>query len=152
MRMNAKDIASGAFFALVGLAYLWMAVTGLPIGSALEMGPGYFPIILSGILVLFGVAIAYRGFMIEQETKFGSIPWRAVIMLSLATLVFAAFFDDLGLFPGVFVLAFLAALSSPQNSVLKATIDSLFIAAFCTGVFGYGIGLPIPLIGPLFFF
>jgi hypothetical protein len=152
MRVSAKDIASGAFFAIVGLAYMWMAWTGLPIGSALEMGPGYFPIVLSGLLVLFGLFIAFRGFLTSQETAFGRAPWRAVVMLSVATLVFAAFFEDLGLLPGVFVLSFLAAMSSPQNSVRKAAVTSLSIAVFCTAVFGYGIALPIPIIGPLFNF
>jgi Tripartite tricarboxylate transporter TctB family len=152
MQINAKDIASGMLFIIVGLAYFWMAWTGLPIGSALEMGPGYFPVVLSAILVIFGMVIAFRGFHTAQETAFGRVPWRAVVMLSMATFVFAAFFDDLGLLPGVFVLCLLAALSSSRNTIFKAVVTSLCIAIFCTVVFGYGIGLPVPVVGPLFKF
>ena len=148
-RASAKDTAAGAVFIAVALGYMWMAWNDLPIGSALDMGPGYFPIVLSGILILFGLAIIVRGWVTQQGTEFGRVPWRAVVMLSVATLVFAAFFDDLGLLPGVFVLSFLAALSSSQNSILRATLSSAGIALFCTAVFGYGIGLPIPIVGPL---
>jgi hypothetical protein len=152
MQVNAKDIASGALFMAVSAAYFWMAWVGLPIGTALGMGPGYFPIVLSSILMIFGAVIMFRGFRTVQETEFGRVPWRAVIMLSLATLVFAAFFDDLGLLPGVFVLCVLSALASPQNKPIGTVISSLAIAIFCSIVFGYGIGLPIPVIGPLFNF
>jgi len=152
MQVNTKDIASGALFMAVGAAYFWMAWVGLPIGTALAMGPGYFPVVLSAILMIFGAVIMFRGFRTVQETEFGRVPWRAVIMLSLATLVFAAFFDDLGLLPGVFVLCVLSALASPQNKPVGTVISSLAIAIFCSIVFGYGIGLPIPVIGPLFNF
>jgi hypothetical protein len=152
MQANTKDIASGALFVLVGLAYFWMAWRGLPIGTALEMGPGYFPVVLSAILMMFGAAIMFRGFRTSRESDFGRVPWRAVAMLSASTLVFAAFFDDLGLLPGVFFLSLFAALASPQNTPIKAVAVSAAIAVFCTAVFGYGIGLPIPIVGPLFGF
>src|SRR5690349_704334 len=99
MRVNAKDIASGLFFLIVGGSYFWMAWTGLSVGSALHMGPGYFPIILSTILMFFGLFIAVRGYLTMPDTDFGEMPWRAVIMLSIATLVFAVAFNPLGLLP-----------------------------------------------------
>lgn len=152
MQINAKDVASGSFFTAVGLAYFVFTWVGLPIGSALDMGPGYFPIVLSSILMMFGVVIAFRGFRSTGGTEFGRVPWRAVFMLSIATLLFAMFFDNLGLLPGVFMLCVLSALASSKNSILKAVIVSAVISVFCTAVFGYGIGLPVPIIGPLFNF
>ena len=61
MRIDAKSVASGILFILMGLAYFWMAWSKLPIGSAMDMGPGYFPIVLSGGLVVFGSSIALLG-------------------------------------------------------------------------------------------
>jgi hypothetical protein len=142
-------MASGAFFAAVGLLYGSIAWQTLDVGSALEMGPGYFPIILSGLLIALGVAIAVRGLSSEQQSRFGVVPWRGVILLSLATITFAAFFDDLGMLPGVFITTFLAALSSPKIRILRAVMISFCIAVFCTAVFSYGIQLPVPVIGPI---
>jgi len=152
MRIDAKSVASGILFVLMGLAYFWMAWSKLPIGSAMDMGPGYFPIVLSGGLVVFGSWIALLGIRSSPDSEFGVVPWRAIIMLTLATLVFAAFFDDLGLFPGIFVLTLLASLASSENTLIGGVLLSLFMAVFCTAVFGYGIGLPIPVVGPLFNF
>ena len=76
------------------------------------------------------------------------MPWRGVFFLSLATLVFATFVDDLGLFPTVALPAFLACLSNPMVAIATSLMASICIAIFCTAVFSFGIRLPIPVIGP----
>ncbi len=148
MRANGKDLGAGAFFVFIGVVYGSIAWFGLRVGSALNMGPGYFPIALSGMLIVLGLWIAGRGFIdTEGQVSFGVVPWRGVIMLSLATIIFAAFVEGLGLLPGVFVTTFVATLANPKAKPLQAAVTSLCIALFCTAVFGYGIRLPIPVIG-----
>lgn len=148
MHANFKDLGAGAFFVLVGLLYGLIAWFGLPIGVALDMGPGYFPIVLSCVLVLLGTWIGGRGFIdtVGRE-PFGVVPWRGVVLLSLATISFAAFVEKLGLLPGVFVSTFIATMANRKASPLRAALTSLGIAAFCTAVFAYGIRLPIPVVG-----
>ena len=68
-------------------------------------------------------------------------------MLSLSTVVFAAFLQVLGMLPGVFVTALLACLASNQIKLLPALAISLGIAVFCVLVFSYGIRLPVPVFG-----
>lgn len=148
MHANLKDLGAGAFFIFTGILYGSIAWLKLPMGRALDMGPGYFPVVLSGILVALGLWIAGRGFVdTEDREPFGVVPWRGVVLLSLATLVFAAFVDDLGLLPGVFVTTFLATLANPKVKILNSLVSSICIALFCAAVFGYGIRLPVPLIG-----
>lgn len=149
MTANCKDLAAGVIFILVGVVYGSIAWFGLTIGEALNMGPGYFPIVLSGMLVALGLAIMGRSFVdtVGRE-PFGVVPWRGVVMLSLATILFAAFVEELGLLPGVFLTAFLATLANPKVRIVNALVASAGIAIFCTAVFGYGIRLPIPIIGP----
>ncbi len=53
---NVKDLAAGAVFAAIGLAFMAGALT-LDIGTAFKMGPGYFPLVLSGLLVLLGLIV-----------------------------------------------------------------------------------------------
>ena len=148
MRANIKDLSAGAIFVLVGVVYGSIAWFGLTIGSTLNMGPGYFPVVLSGIIVVLGLWIAGRGFIdTEGRDPFGIVPWRGVILLSLATIIFAAFAEKLGLLPGVFATTFVATLANRNAKPLRAAFTSLCIALFCTAVFGYGIRLPIPVIG-----
>jgi hypothetical protein len=152
MTVNRKDVAAGAFFIAVGLLYGTIAWTSLPIGEALNMGPGYFPLVLSGLLASLGAATLVRGLWIGNNTPFGVVPWRGIVMLSLATLSFATLLRQLGLLPSVFVASTIASLSSPQIKITSAAFVSLMIAIFCVAVFVYGISLPLPIFGSWFSF
>ncbi|MEN3354495.1 MAG: putative tricarboxylic transport rane protein, partial [Betaproteobacteria bacterium] len=55
-----KNIMSGIFFIGVGALGIYMA-QDYPMGTALRMGPGYFPIVLSGMLILFGIYCLIQG-------------------------------------------------------------------------------------------
>src|SRR5262245_48425938 len=99
------------------------------------MGPGFFPVALSAALVCLGAAIAAVGMFGDIASSFGTVRWRAVIMLTLATTAFAAFVDDLGLLAGVFVVSLLATLASPDGTWLHRLTVSAGIAVFCTMVF-----------------
>lgn len=150
MAINRKDVAAGGFFVGVALLYGGMAWRSLNIGSALNMGPGYFPLALSGLLLLLGGATVVRAVWSGPGSPFGVVPWRAGLMITLATLLFAASFWQLGMFVGVFLTAMIASLATPQAGVVKAAVVSLCISAFCVLVFSYGIGLPVPVFGSWF--
>lgn len=152
MNVNLKDLASGIFFIAVGLIYGGMAVLTLPMGNAAKMGPGDFPALLSACLVGLGLLIALRSFKPQSRDPIGAIPWRAIMMLSTATIVFAAFLDKLGLFPVVLVVVFLASKSSSQISSPAALVSGAAISAFCVLIFSYGIHLPVPIFGTWFAF
>jgi hypothetical protein len=147
MVMNRKDVASGAFFVVVGLFYGFTAWNTLPLGMMLNMGPGYFPLVLSALLVILGLAVVMRGFATQSASPFGKVPWRGVLFLTLATLFFATFFRQVGMPPSVFVSTFLASLSSPQIKPVTAAFISLCLALFCVLVFSYGLDLPAPIFG-----
>ena len=48
---NNKDFWAGMMFIGIGAAAMFIA-RDYPFGSALRMGPGYFPSVLGGILIL----------------------------------------------------------------------------------------------------
>jgi len=59
MRLNwqrTRDFWAGLMFALIGGSAMWIA-RGYPFGSARSMGPGYFPVVLGGLLVILGAVI-----------------------------------------------------------------------------------------------
>lgn len=151
VNINFKDVASGAFFCAVGILYGYMTFVSLPVGEALNMGPGYFPIVLSGMLVILGASILGRGLIARIEPHLlEKVPWRAVVMLSLATIIFAMWAEKLGMLFGVFILSFVATWASPKIKPVMGALTSLGIALFCTALFSYGIRLPIPVFGEWF--
>ena len=53
---DTTDAATGVLLMLTAAFFGWQT-TGLEIGTSLRMGPGYFPMILSGLLFLLGLVI-----------------------------------------------------------------------------------------------
>ena len=143
---NHESLACGGFFIAVGFVYGASALMSLPMGSAVSMGPGYFPTVLSGLLVVLGIAIVIRGSEAE-DAILERVPWRAVLMLSLAVILFAVLLRSLGLFLTVFLTAFIGCLASREATVLKAAMLGVGLAVLCALIFSFGIGLPIPLFG-----
>ena len=65
LRKN-KDFWAGMMLIGIGAAAMFIA-REYRFGSALRMGPGFFPIILGGILVVFGVCIMAIGMRQRRE-------------------------------------------------------------------------------------
>ncbi|WP_181832482.1 tripartite tricarboxylate transporter TctB family protein [Bosea caraganae] len=148
--MNRKDLAAGAIFAAFGATYAAITWRDLPIGEALNMGPGYFPILLSSLMMAMGATIAVRSLGSAEAISLAAMPWRGPLVLSLATVLFASQLEGLGLFPGILATALIASFAASPFRPVPALLASLGIAILCTLIFGYGIKLPIPIIGSWF--
>ena len=150
MTYSKKDVASGLIFAAFGLFYGSIAYLRLPIGEALDMGPGYFPILLSGLLISFGLFVAIRAFVRQDATPIGKVPWRGLAMNFLALAAFVLTLRPLGLFLTSVLVSFLACLSMPSVRLGRCALISLGIGVFCTFVFAWVLRLPIPVLGTMF--
>ena len=51
---NPKDFDAGLIYLAVGLSAIYMG-SELPMGTALKMGPAYFPTLLAGLLSFSGL-------------------------------------------------------------------------------------------------
>jgi len=147
MTINGRDVACGAIFIAIGAYFCIVALRTLPLGTAFNMGPGYFPIVLGGLLVLLGGLIALGGVGGERG-PLNRMPWRAVILITLAPILFGATVRGLGLIPATAIASALAAFASARITAPWALAVSLGLTAFCTLVFGVALRLPVALIGP----
>ena len=148
MERSVKDIFAGLIFVGFGVAF-GIAAAGYPLGTALRMGPGYFPLVLAAILGLVGAAIILQALSGKGEAGgFGVVPWKALALILGAIAFFGASVRGLGLAPALFVTAFAAALASAENGVLRAAAIGLCLMVFCVAIFSYGLGVTAPLIGP----
>ena len=140
---NNKRFLAGLMFLAIGAVAIWMA-QDYPIGSALRMGPGYFPIVLSGIMILFGIYELVLGIMKSDPVK-GNWSIRALIVLPLAAVLFGILMEHGGFIPALVVLVFASAAASNAFKFMEVLISAVVLTIGSVGLFIYGLGLPYPL-------
>jgi len=145
MAVNIRDVAAGLLFVAIGLFFALDSLFNLRIGQAFSMGPGYFPLIMGGVLVALGVAIAAKS-VGQLSVPIGRIPWRGLGLIMAAIIYFAASVRALGFAPAVAGSTFLASLSSGRMSLVAAIITTAVLTLFCALVFVVALGLPYPLL------
>jgi putative tricarboxylic transport membrane protein len=143
------DILAGLIFVAFGLAF---AITSLSyeLGTPLRMGPGYFPLVLGGILVLLGLLVLGKGFIpgSDGEVRLGSVPWRGLILIVVAVLFFGLTVRGLGLVPATAVTALLTALASNRTGILAAVAIAAGLTVLCVLIFVLALQVRLPLFGP----
>lgn len=147
MSINTKDLAAGGFFTLLGLFFCVNAWTNLTVGTAFRMGPGYFPILLGGILAVLGIAIMVKSF-VTASGPIGTFSVRGTLLIGIAPVLFGGTVRPLGLVAAIFLSTFVAAMSSRRVSVVMGLLLSFGLTVFCILVFVVGLGLPMRLTGP----
>jgi hypothetical protein len=147
-RAGLEDILAGLIFIGFGAAFGY-AASGYELGTAFRMGPGYFPLVLAGVLALIGAGIVAKGVTAAaSEGDLGPVPWRAVLLLIAALVFFGASIKGLGLAASVFGAGLLSAFASRQNGPLSALAIASALTLLCLVVFHWGLGLSVPVIGP----
>jgi hypothetical protein len=150
LMQKPRDVFGGLIVMIIGTGFLVQSQS-LDIGTASRMGPGYFPIILSILMILLGLVIAglaLRG--PTTEHSFAQVPWRGVLLLIGAVLFFGFALRGLGLAPAVLVVVLVTAWSSRYAGLRSSLLLSIGLAAFCAFLFIRLLGLPLPLTGPWF--
>jgi Tripartite tricarboxylate transporter TctB family len=146
VRINKVDVSAGAVFALFGTYFVTGSATQLPIGTASEMGPGFFPLLLGFLLIALGGLIGIRAIG-QPLVHFGIINWRSLILVSLAPILFGLTIRGLGLGPATAISVLTASLASRRMSVTFAIILTVCLTLFCILTFSIGLGLPLPIFG-----
>jgi hypothetical protein len=141
-----KDTLAGAMFIAIGLAFA-VAASDYTIGTALRMGPGYFPLVLGGLLVLLGVLTVVKGFVAPDEGELGPVPWRALALLLGAVVFFGYAVRGLGLLPTLFLTTFLAAFAGYRARLMRALVTATGLTVMCWLIFVEALQLRLPLLG-----
>lgn len=138
-----KDFLSGLLLVVIGGIAFYMALN-YPFGSSVRMGPGYFPRVLAGLLIAFGLWIGIRG--LRKGEKVGGIwGWKPLALITLAFVAFGWLMDRLGFIPSLVVLFFIACFAGHEFRIKEVIILTVVMIAFAWGVFIHGLGLPYRL-------
>ena len=147
MQKALRDVLAGLIFIGFGLAFAITAWT-YDLGTALRMGPGYFPLLLGAVLVLLGAAVIVEGIVAGEGEAIGAVPWRGIVLLTLAVLFFGFTVTRLGLAASLFVTVLIAAFSSQRTSLIGGLVMAVALTVFCILIFVQALGMPVRLIGP----
>lgn len=137
------DFLSGLMFLLFGAAAVYFA-RDYPMGTAMRMGPGYFPVYLGILLMLIGVVIGVRGALASGE-RMGRWALRPLLVLGVAIIAFAWTMDTLGFIPALAVVIVGSTLAGHEFRWLEVLLLTAVLILGAVAIFIYGIELPYPL-------
>ena len=143
--LERKDFWSGVMLIATGTAAILIA-RNYQFGTSLRMGPGYFPTVLGGLLVVFGIIVGAKGFRSDAERFEESWSLRALIVLPLSLVLFGLLIDRAGFIPAMLALIVGAAAASAQSRPIEVLLFAVFLTGACVVVFIWALGLPYELI------
>jgi hypothetical protein len=141
---NNKDFWAGAMMIVVGAGAIVIA-RNYSFGTALRMGPGYFPSVLGAVLILFGIYLVAMGLKRNEKIE-GGLSLRALIVLPLSLVMFGLLMEYAGFVPALLVLIVGSAAAGSEFKLIEALLLAVGLTAFAVLLFIYGLGLPYPLI------
>lgn len=139
-----RDVFAGLLFIAFGLWGL-AASYDLDAGTLSEMGPAFFPRVVSGLLIALGVGITCTGFSRNAVTL--RLPWtlRPILMVTIASLAFALLLERAGIVIAITATVFIGALAGERLKWLPliALTATLIIASIALFVWALGMRIPV---------
>ena len=142
-RPGREDLFYGLFLIAVA-AIVFLSTQNLTVGTPKEMGPGYFPRALAFITLGFGLLFSIRSFFLPGE-KIVAPHWRGLVMVGLATTVFAALLMSLGLLITSFLAMFIGSLASSETRLREVFLFSAALSGGTVLLFVKALAMPVPI-------
>jgi hypothetical protein len=138
-----KDFWAGVMFIAFAAVALYVS-RNYSLGTAVRMGPGYFPILLGGVLALVGAILVVRSLVITGD-PIGHVQVLPLVVVAVAVVLFGVLLPRLGLAVTLPLVIVVSALASVQSRRWEVLVLALVLTVFSALVFVYGLRLPIPL-------
>ncbi|MCC6472246.1 MAG: tripartite tricarboxylate transporter TctB family protein [Burkholderiales bacterium] len=88
---DGKDFWAGVMFIGFGLFFMLVA-QNYPMGTALRMGPAYFPTVLGGLMGVLGLIIFVRSFFGKPRSPFAQVELRLSILIPALLLIIPMYY------------------------------------------------------------
>lgn len=141
--LRAKDFYAGLIFIFFGIIALWEG-SHYAMGTAGRMGPGYFPKVLSAILILFGTIISGRALWLGSEVS-EPFELRPLMLVTIAVLTFTFLVQPLGLILVILAMVGISTIGSGDFRLREALLLYLVLVVLAVGIFVYLLKIPFPV-------
>lgn len=140
---NPQDLGAAVLFLLIGAAGVYFG-RDLAFGSAAKMGPGFFPIILSCIVILIGVVVGLQALAFDGP-RITPSNWRPIVVILSSIASVGWLIERIGLAITVVALTFVTAAARPGIDLKETLVLALSLSAFAVAVFVYALEQPMPV-------
>jgi putative tricarboxylic transport membrane protein len=140
---GAVDFYSGLLLVSAAACCMWL-VSDLEVGSAREMGPAYFPLMVAFLLAAMGLILIGRGLLITGPTV-QSFELRPLVFVILSFAAFGWLITVAGLIPAVLAQIAIAHFASSETRPLESLLFGTALAAFSAVLFVYLLRIPVSL-------
>lgn len=137
-----KDLLVGAIYILVGAAAFVLSHS-YRIGTLFQMGPGFYPALVSVILLGLGVLSVFNGLRQKAPDPITKVGIEPLILIIVGVLSFAFLIERVGLVVAVAALIFFACFRRLLTNPIEVLATYVVLATFSVLVFIYGFGLPV---------
>ena len=143
---SERDFWSGLMFIVIGIAF-GIGARNYSMGVGARPGPGYFPMILSSILVLLGAIVLFKSLTVEIEggDPVGPFAWRPLLVIVAAITVFGLLLPRLGMIITVPVLIFITSLAGDEFKWKGVLAAAVVLTVSSWLIFIVGLKLTIPV-------
>ena len=141
---SPQDFWAGLMFIGFGLFFAIVAQQNYQMGSAVRMGPAYFPTVLGGMLAVLGAIVMFDSFVLTGD-KVAKFHFRPLLFVMVSSLAFAYLLKPLGLVLASIALIFVSAFGGHEFKWKEVAILSVVLVIFSVLVFVKGLTLPFPI-------
>jgi hypothetical protein len=124
--MIDRNLARGLFCAVVGLGF-GLGSLRYPFGSLAHAGPGFFPLTVSCLLGLIGIAMIIRSRFTEKVAF--QFNWKNVAFVAAGLVSFVVAAERVSTILGIFLLVFIASIGGTTYSWKRNLIVSAALVA-----------------------
>jgi hypothetical protein len=147
IRIDRRELTSAGLMLAIGLATM-AGGSNYHFGTASRMGPGFYPMLLGGLLCLVSLLMVLSPSAAPDtapEEARGAPDYRAWACVTGGVIAFIVLGKYAGLVPATFGLVFVSALAERRNTWVTATVLGLGMSALAVLVFSVLLKLQFPL-------
>jgi hypothetical protein len=139
---SPQDFGSAIVIILIGAAGVYFG-SELTMGTAGRMGPGYFPRLLSWLIIAVGLFIGLKSLIIDGP-PIQPPQWRPMLFCLAAIILFGYMMKYVGLFLTAIALVIVAAYARPKVNLIETLIFGVAMSIGTILIFVYALGQPLP--------
>jgi hypothetical protein len=144
--LRRQNVLGGLLLVAFGVFGLVLGAS-LDMGTARRMGPGFFPRVLSWLLIALGVLIGVKGAMASGGETASRVAWRPLMLVTTAVVTFQLLIDWAGLVAATAAVVVLGAIAGRDARPVEVGALAVIMAIGVAVLFVYVLNLPLPLWG-----